>query len=59
MKTLEQIQKILETNKNESGVYDTEAIDRELMSYTIISTQKELFDIAKLFSDYREKIFNY
>ena len=59
METLEQIKKILETNKNESGVYHTEAIDRELMSYTILSTQKELFDIAKLFSDYREKIFNY
>ena len=58
MKTLEQIHKILEANQSDSGLYDIQAIDRELMSYTILSTQKELFDIAKIFSSYRDKLFN-
>ena len=58
MKTLEQIHKILEANQSDSGLYDIQVIDRELMSYTILSTQKELFDIAKIFSSYRDKLFN-
>ena len=58
LKTLKQIHKVLKNNRIVSGVYDTEAIDRELMSYTILSVQKELDDIAKLFASYREKLFN-
>ena len=58
MKTLKQIHKILKDNRNELGIYDALAIDRELMSYTILSAQKGLDDIAKIFSSYRQKLFN-
>jgi hypothetical protein len=56
MKTLEQIHKILKGNQNESGFFDIEAIDRELMKYTILSTQKELYRVAKIFTDYRTRL---
>jgi len=56
MKTLEQIHKILKENQNESGFFDIEAIDRKLMSYAILATQKELYNVAKIFSSYREKL---
>lgn len=57
MKTLQQILKILKDNKNELGIYDALAIDRELMSYTILSAQKGLDAIAKTFSSYRKILF--
>jgi hypothetical protein len=57
MKTLQQILKILKDNKNELEIYDTQAIDRELMSYTILSAQKGLDAIAKTFSSYRKRLF--
>jgi hypothetical protein len=58
MKTLKQIHKVLKDNKNEFGTYGTQALDRELLSYTILSSQKELDDIAKIFSSYRKRLFN-
>lgn len=57
MKTLQQILKILKDNKNELGIYNALAIDREIMSYTILSTQKGLDAIAKIFSSYRKRLF--
>lgn len=59
LKTLEQIHKIFKNHKTQFDIYNVETIDRELMSYTILSTQKELFSIAKLFASYRDKLFNY
>ncbi|GAA4932879.1 hypothetical protein GCM10023314_01600 [Algibacter agarivorans] len=56
LKTLKHIKLILEKYRNVSGVVEeSEALDKELLNYSNIATQKELHNIAELFTDYRTR----